>query len=316
MPNYDSAWKEALEWFLRLLLALLFPKVEQDVDWTLGYESFEQELRPLIPEGETGLRLAVKLFRVHTLHGDERSLNVEVQAQPRQEFSRRVYVYNYRSDDRFSGPPESLVVLADDNPDWRPTTYEVRLHYVRMTFVFEPVKLLDWAQRKDELRRHENPMALFILAHLEAQRTHGDDEERARVKLDLLVLLAERTLDEDDWRHWHRFLSWLLNLPAELDDQVFAQAKALTKKEEVMGPVGYAERYELRGRTEGKIVGLLAGIEAVLEVRFGVAGLDLMPEVRKVETPERLSEVLQAAKASPTLDDVRKLLTSTDAPAS
>src|SRR5436190_238892 len=129
MTSFDSPWKEALDLYLRQLLALLFPKVEQEVDWSQGYESLEQEFRPMIPEGEMGLRLADKLIRIHTLAGDDRILNVEVQAQPRQEFPRRVYVYHYRSDDRFSGPPESLVVLADDDPGWRPTTYEVRLNY-------------------------------------------------------------------------------------------------------------------------------------------------------------------------------------------
>src|SRR4051794_22263930 len=98
MTSYDSPWKEALDHFLPLLLALLFPKVEREVDWTQGYESLEQEFRPMIPEGETGLRLADKLIRVHTTSGDERILDVEAQAQPRQSFPRRVYVYHYRSD--------------------------------------------------------------------------------------------------------------------------------------------------------------------------------------------------------------------------
>jgi hypothetical protein len=305
VTSFDSPWKEALDLFLRPLLAMLFPKVERDVDWAQGYEAFEQELRPLIPEGETGLRLADKLIRVHTLSGDERILNVEVQAQPRREFPRRVYVYNYRSDDRFGGPPESLVVLADDDPNWRPTTYEVRLHYVKMTFEFEPVKLLDWAGREQELRDHPNPMGLFVLAHLEARRTQKDDAERARVKLDLLVRLAARKLDDEETRQWHRFLDWFLDLPEAIDNNVYAQASAQSK-EKGMAFITFPER---RGIKLGRIDGLLAGLEAVLEVKFQQAGLALMPELRQINDPDRLAAVLQAVRTAASLDDVRALLT-------
>jgi hypothetical protein len=311
MSNFDAPWKEALELYLRPLLALLFPKVEQDVDWSQGYESLEQEFRPLLPEGETGLRLADKLLRVHTLSGDERVLAVEAQAQHRPHFTRRVYVYHYRGDDRFGVPPEALVILADGDPNWRPTTYEVQLKYTRLTFEFEPAKLLDWAGRKDELRQHENPMALFVLAHLEAQRTHNDDAERARVKLDLLVQLDQRTLDEDDLRHWHRFLGWLLDLPADLDDQVFAQARAMKQGDEPMQPIGYAEQREFRGLQSGKIAGRLEGLETALDIKFQEAGLALMPELRKIDDPDRLAAILQAVRKAASLDEVRALLAPT-----
>jgi hypothetical protein len=141
-------------------------------------------LRQIAVEGEVGLRLADKLIKVRTLSGDERILHMEVQAQPRKEFERRASIYHYRGDDRFGIPPDALVILADNDPTWRPTTYQVQLKRTKLTFEFQPVKLLDWADRKDELREHENPMGLFILAHLEAQRTHNDEAERARIKLE------------------------------------------------------------------------------------------------------------------------------------
>jgi hypothetical protein len=313
MPSYDSPWKEALYQHLRPMLMLLFPKLAERIDWREDYHPLEQELRKIAPEGEIGTRLADALIRVRLLTGDERVLHAEAQAQACEdvEFCRRVYVYNYRARDQFALPVESLVILGDDNAAWRPTTHAEQFDYSEKTFTFRPVKLLDWTDRKDELLDHENPMALFVLAHLESMRTRGDDEERARVKLDLLVRLAKRKLDGDEVRTWNRYLGWLLRLPPELETRVRAEAKILTKESEMEKTVdgmtwpnfiSFPERV-------GKVEGLLAGIEAVLEVRFGADGLGLMPEIRKVEDPARLTELLAAAKSRPALDDVRALLT-------
>src|SRR5262249_16258445 len=154
--------------------------------------------------------LADALIRVRLLTGDEHVLHAEVQAQPcdEQEFARRVEVYNYRARDQFALPVQSLVILGDDSPKWRPTTHAEEHDYSGHAVAFRLAKLLDWADKKDELRGMENPMGLFILAHLEAQRTQGDDQERARVKLDLLLRLAARKLDGEETRQWNRYLGW------------------------------------------------------------------------------------------------------------
>src|SRR5262249_53044070 len=150
---------------------------------------------------------------------------------------------------------------------------------------FRPVKLLDWAERKDDLRDHENPMALFILAHLESMRTKVDDQERARVKLDLLVRLAKRKLEADEVRTWNRYLGWLLRLPPELETRIREEARNLTQENEMEKTVdgmtwpnfiSYPERL---GMQKGEIKGRLEGLEGLLEAKFQQAGLDLMPEL-------------------------------------
>src|SRR3954471_20859618 len=123
MPDYDSPWKEVLDQQPQRALGFLFPDVEAEIDWTHDVESLEQELRQIAPSGEVGDRLADKLLKVRTRSGDERILHAEVQGRKQDHFERRVYVYGYRSDDRFGIPAEALVVLADDNSTWRPTRY-------------------------------------------------------------------------------------------------------------------------------------------------------------------------------------------------
>jgi hypothetical protein len=52
--------------------------------------------------------------------------------------------------------------------------------------------------------------------------------------------------------------------------------------------------------------GLMEGIEALLEVRFGAEGLQVMPEVRAVQDAEKLRALLQTIKTATNLDEVRR----------
>jgi hypothetical protein len=305
MADRDSPWKEVLDDQLRPALEFLFAEVVEDIDWQHDPESLEQELRKLAPEGETGKRIADKLVKFRSLTGDDRYLHVEVQGKPEDDFPRRVYVYSYRAEDRFGVPVESLIILADEDPKWRPTTYRVQLKRMQLTFEFKPVKLLDWVHRKEELAQHPNPMGLFVLAHLESLRTRGDPEERARVKLGLIQLMAERKLEAEEARRWYPYLDWFLDLPAALERQIWQQVAEL-EQEKLMPFVTFAERY---GHEKGLRKGLLTGLAAVLEVKFGAQGLELMAALRQIEEVERLEAILQAAKQpTASLDELRRSL--------
>ncbi len=62
------------------------------------------------------------------------------------------------------------------------------------------------------------------------------------------------------------------------------------------------------GRVEGRTEGLLRGIEAVLELRFGTAGVALMPRVRTIPDPAVLERLLQEGKSVPDLAAFAALL--------
>jgi len=74
--------------------------------------------------------------------------------------------------------------------------------------------------------------------------------------------------------------------------------------------VGRAEgRTEGRteGRVEGRVEGLLTGISTILELRFGVEGLQLMSEIQALESIETLESVLVALKTVNSLDELRQI---------
>ena len=65
-----------------------------------------------------------------------------------------------------------------------------------------------------------------------------------------------------------------------------------------------------RGIQQGMRQGLLSGITLGLELKFGSAGLQLLPEIREIENVERLEAIAQAIKTVSTLDELRQIYTT------
>ncbi len=173
MANYDSPWKESLDVYFKSFMAFCFPDFHDQIDWSRGYESREQELIEISPKGVTGQRTADKLIRICLLSGQEKwvMIHVEVQSQPETDFEKRMFTYHSRILDRYNEEVVSLAVLGDDRPNWRPSCYQHELHGCRLEFQFPIVKLLDYSGCVEELEQSENPFAVLVLAHLKSQET-------------------------------------------------------------------------------------------------------------------------------------------------
>jgi hypothetical protein len=147
-----------------------------------------------------------KLVKVWRKNGREVwvLLHVEVQTQRQSGFGRRMYEYNTRIFDHFGRTVVSVAVLADDNPGWRPKSYEEALWGWSVGMIFPAVKLLDWADRDTELETHGNPFARIVLAHLRFAIEKGmlimiEDLLRIRLGDEGPKLLPEITaLDDPD----------------------------------------------------------------------------------------------------------------------
>jgi hypothetical protein len=299
--DYDSPWKEALDAYFEAFLALLFPEVHRQIDWSRGYESLDKEFQQVVREAEVGHRYVDKLVRVWTKEGVECwvLIHVEVQTARDAEFPRRMYVYNYRVFDRYNRPVASLAVLADDEPNWRPADYSSNLFGCQAGIRFPAVKLLDFAAREAALEASSNPFAQVVLAHLKARQTHGDPASRHAWKVRLVRNLYERGFSAKDVRELFRVIDWLMELPPALA-RVFRQDLDKIQEERHMPYVTSIERLA-RGD------GLRMGIESLLRVRFGDGGLQLMPEISEIHENEKLLAILKALETATSLDDVRRL---------
>lgn len=308
----DSPWKEALDRNLEQFLALLFPAVHEIIDWSRRWIALDAELQRVVRDAATGRRLADKLFQVWLEDGGEAwvLIHAEIQGQVDETLPERAYVYNYRIFDRYRRPVVSLVVLADDRRDWRPSHYERKLAGCRVTLEFPTVKLLDFADRVAELEATRNPFAIIVLAHLGSLRTRNDPAARLEWKHELVTgtLLAHGYPLQEIFE-LYRFIDWLLALPPELERELMRRVNNLEEGRKAMVYISHMERLirqdlEDEARREGRQEGLQSAVLTVLRTRFGPVPDEIVTRVGAVTNLEAVSDLLTRALTVASLDQL------------
>ncbi|MEI6234339.1 MAG: hypothetical protein WCT04_14905 [Planctomycetota bacterium] len=182
--DYDNPWKEILAKRFELLMHFFFPVAAAEINWKRKPEFLDKEFRAVTKHARTGKRNADALIKVFLKNGSERwvLIHIEVQAQPDPNFAERMYIYNYRIFDLYKKRVASFAILADEDEDWRPTSFEYELWGTRAGLHFATAKLTDFRNDVDALLKHENPFALVVLAHLKTQDTRNNEGERFRWK--------------------------------------------------------------------------------------------------------------------------------------
>lgn len=196
----------------------------------------------------------------------------------------------------------SFAGLADDDPGWRPHEYWRSLFGCDIGIRFPTVKLLDMAVDEAALAASTNPFAQVVLAHLKAMQTHGDPAGRHAWKIRLVRGLYERGFSAKDVRELFRLIDWLMVLPAPLENLIRQELDKI-QEENRMPHVTSIERLS-------RCDGIRMGIESLLRVRFGTAGLQLMPEINEIFEEEQLEAILLALETAAGPDDVRRLWSS------
>ena len=315
--DLDSPWKEALLRYLPFFLRFFFPHIDEAIDWSRGYESLDKELRRIMPESEISNRLADTLFKVWLKDGRESWLliHVEIQAQPEEEFARRMFVYHYRIFDLYNRAVLSLAVLCDDREDWRPSKYETEQFGCKLLLEFPIAKLLDYRHRKEELESGSNPFAAIVLAHLTEMETREDVAARHAWKVRLVKGLYQRGFEKADVQQLFRLIDWLMVLPVELQG-IFRDEIYEFEMEKRMPYVTSIERMaEEKGREEGREEGREAERSTLLEIisdglvkKFGAAGKRLAARVRKCRDIARLKAINRALITAKNIKEVESAL--------
>lgn len=305
MVDYDSPWKEALDEYLPSFIALFFPAMNDEIDWSRGYETLDKELQQITPDAEDGRRIVDKLVQVWRLTGEAEwvLIHVEVQGQEEAAFSQRMFVYNCRLVERYNKAVVSLAVLADENPNWRPAVFRRELWGCSTEFRFPIVKLLAEAARSEELEQSDNPFAWFALAHIKAVETKRDDESRYVWKLRLVRNLFERGLSASTIRSFFRLIDWVMTLPPEMLRQ-FQNDLTNIQEEKHMPYVTSIERLAME---QGIEQGLKRGIARLLHARFSEESGKLLSEIDTVSDCNLLETILERVAVVASPDELRSL---------
>lgn len=109
-----------------------------------------------------------------------------------------------------------------------------------------------------------------------------------------------RKLDDEDRRHWYRFLDWLLPLPRDADLRVMRVVQA-REQEGKVAFITFAERY---GMEKGISLGRL---QVLLEMRFGEPGKAVAALFRQADLPV-LEKAAEMAPTVASLEEMQVLL--------
>ncbi len=155
----------------------------------------------------------------------------------------------------------SLAILADEEPDWKPDSYEHALHGTKIEFGYRTVKTWEYNGRWAELEKDPNPFALVVMAHLKTKATRGNARERLAWKVELVRRLYDQGYEREDVRELFRFIDWLLVLPEDMTKSFRRQIDELKQESRMK----YVTSIERLARREGLREVLLA----LLEEKFG-----------------------------------------------
>ncbi|OGO41243.1 MAG: hypothetical protein A2Z04_09680 [Chloroflexi bacterium RBG_16_57_9] len=312
--DYDSPWKEALDHYFQEFLAFFFPHAYIEIDWTAGYEFLDKELQEVVRDAELGRRLVDKLVQVYRRSGDQTwvLVHVEMQGQEDPDFAKRMYTYNYRLFDRYDRWVVSLAVLGDEQANWRPAGYGYELWDCQVSIKFPAVKLLDYEARWEELEGSRNPFAALVMAHLKAQTTRRNPEERLLWKWRVVRGLYTRGFHKQDILELVRFIDWLMVLPDELARSFKATLREY-EEEHKMPYVSSIERLAIeeglqQGLQQGRLQEAQEELLYILETRFERAHDSMITEINRINDLSTLRKLLKQAVMLGSLEEFEQAM--------
>ena len=310
--NYEESWKEALNEYFDDFLFFFFPKIYQQIYWTILPQSLDKELQQITASSDTEKCIADKLYQVWLLNEQEIwiLIHVEVQSQYDVEFSRRMYIYNYRAFDLYQKPVVSLAILGDERTNWRPNSFRYGFAGSEVTIKFLIAKLLDYESRWSELESSLNPFAMIVMAHLKTKATTGNPEQREVWKWSLIRGLYDRGLTREKIIKLFQIIDRMMTLPSFLQESL--DVKIQQFEEERTMPL--LSNMELRGLERGKEIGKEIGalqnardyIKAVLRVRLGEMPLEIETYLMQISNLSVLDKLLIFAATTNSFEDFKQ----------
>ncbi len=267
--DYDGAWKEAFRFHLREFLERCFCALAQLIDWTVGPVWLDKEMSQIVGQSGRRNREVDLLFKVRLIDGRDQWIlcHLEIQAHYEADFSFRIDLYNSGLKWLFRQEVLTLVILADLNPNWRPTAHHFSLGGFASDRQFPICKLLDrlatdWVG--------DNSLVVQVArAQIAALQTASDPEARYTAKTQLVRNLYTAGYSASTIRELFRLIDWMMHLRLDLSRKF--DAELVDYEKELQMPYvtsierNAEERGLIKGREEGREEGLEEGLEKGLE---------------------------------------------------
>ncbi|MCS7208483.1 MAG: hypothetical protein NZ874_02825, partial [Fimbriimonadales bacterium] len=217
----DITWKAFTDepQYVEAIFRHGLPELHARIDWQRGVEFLDKELAQVAPRAMANPQIVDKLLRVYLKDGTEEwiLIHIEIQSHPEPQFEERMFAYYAAIWLRYRRRVVSVALLADDNPNWRPSRYEQETGGCRVVFDFATLKLIDLNEQV--LIDAGDPASLILASFVRSVRTKRMPNVRYQARLEFLRLALERGYNEEEIRQILAFLERAMRLPAELEEQ-------------------------------------------------------------------------------------------------
>jgi predicted transposase/invertase (TIGR01784 family) len=268
----DSAWKEVIERFFEDVMKLLFPKIYNTIDFSKKVEFLDTGMRPIAPFGDHGDRAADVLVKVQLKSGKYSYIcifiHIEVQGERREKLMERIYIYNYRSSDKrleAGVPVISLLILTDDDKNYRPNEYRVSFCDFDLRMKIPMVKIIDFKLKKElreKLEESTSPIAVVIRTQLKSMEVKKADEKtRLTTARELIRECYNEGYSKEVVHTLVKFLVWVIRSSKEYEKQLKEEIKKIEEELNMPYVIPWEKTAERRGRRKGREVGIEEGME-------------------------------------------------------
>ncbi len=269
--DFDSPWKEFLTVFFRWFIQLVLPELYARINWRRRPVFLDTELRRLTPRSETGRLHTDRLVKVWEKGENPQPflVHLEAQNQYRGDVPEQTYTYNARIWIETRLFVVSIVVLGDNDPNWRPEPYRREMPGTKLHFEYHVVKVLDL--NEDQLLQaayRRNPAALMLLAFRRAMETENDLNARFEARKQLVQLMIDRRYNWEHQAHILRLLEWVMILPEVLEKQLDEFIEEYKRERGTTFVSRFEKRAIRRGLEQGLQEGLEQGLQQGLQQGF------------------------------------------------
>ena len=240
--SQDELWKLIIPLLWEDFIQFFLPEWVDEIDFSHKPDFLDKDLKRLMPKGKSKNRTVDILMRVYLKNGEHKTflLHIEVQAYFDPFFSRRVFQYFYRISDFLQEPIETLAIMIDEDPNYRPNEYIQQFGQTKVHFIYPLFKLLDNPPPYPKGNIFSIP--LEVAWHALKQNRLKNDEDLEKLKFRLIKKLVEKQVDEEKIYALLDFINIYLpfenpekaiNFTQNIDDLIFKDSnmEAITIRE-------------------------------------------------------------------------------------
>ena len=202
-----------------------------------------------------------------------------------------MYLYNTLIYQRHKQPVATLVILCDENKNWKPSKFGYTILGYNLKVEFPSVKILDYAKLWDELQKSKNPFAIAVMAILKTIETKRDTRSRLHWKYEISKSLLKRGFSKEYIDTFFLFIKIIMKLPEELEEDFIHEIYEY-KDEKIMAKtlLPYPKELITIAKKEGLKEGLEQGAlkatqEMIIEIlieRFGIVSDSVKKAIKSI----------------------------------